>query len=315
MMKKQNYEITNEKIKRAFLKLKKNNPEKLKRRLNLSWSNWGFGVENLEESAERLFKAGIKYIELHGNHYSTDLGYNADEVLKVLGKFDIKVAGVCGMFSDDNDLSSNRAIQRQGAIDYIRREVPFTAAVGGSYMLVLPGDCGRPLAYDNMEFERSVETIRGIADIFVKYDVKAAIEPVRSAEISFIHTVDDAIKYIKAVNHPGIAHINGDVYHMQSEESHIGEAIIEAGEKLVNLHMADSNRCALGDGAMDLDTIIMALYLIGYNTEGRYVTPEPLGPGGAPYPAMYGKPDKASLDSLVMQSAKYFREREEILLG
>lgn len=314
-MKKQNYEIKNEKIKRAFLELKKNSPEKLKRRLNLLWSNWGFGVENLEESAERLFKAGIKYIELHGNHYSTDLGYNADEALKVLGKFDIKVAGVCGMFSDDNDLSSNRAIQRQGAIDYIRREVPFTAAVGGSYMLVLPGDCGRPLAYDNMEFERSVETIRGIADIFVKYDVKAAIEPVRSAEISFIHTVDDAIKYIKAVNHPGIAHINGDVYHMQSEESHIGEAIIEAGEKLVNLHMADSNRCALGDGAMDLDTIIMALYLIGYNTEGRYVTPEPLGPGGAPYPAMYGKPDKASLDSLVMQSAKYFREREEILLG
>ncbi|MHB8062766.1 MAG: hypothetical protein ACYDG2_09070 [Ruminiclostridium sp.] len=79
--------------------------------------------------------------------------------------------------------------------------------------------------------------------------------------------------------------------------------------------MADSNRCALGDGAMDLDTIIMALYLIGYNTEGRYVTPEPLGPGGAPYSAMYGKPDKASLDSLVMQSAKYFREREELLLG
>ncbi|MHB8062767.1 MAG: sugar phosphate isomerase/epimerase family protein [Ruminiclostridium sp.] len=202
-MKKQNYEIKNEKIKKAFLELKKNNPGKLKRRLNLSWSNWGFGVEKLEEAANRLFKADIKYIELHGNHYTPDLGYKAKEVLQVLGNFDIKVAGVCGMFSDDNDLSSNRSIQRQGAIDYIRREVPFTAAVGGSYMLVLPGDCGRPLAYDNMEFERSVETIRCIADIFVKYNVKAAIEPVRSAEISFIHTVDDAIKYIKAVNHPG----------------------------------------------------------------------------------------------------------------
>ena len=79
--------------------------------------------------------------------------------------------------------------------------------------------------------------------------------------------------------------------------------------------MADSNRCALGDGALDLDTIIMALYLIGYNREGRFVTPEPLGPGGAPYPAMYGKPDKAFLDKLVIESARYFREREEILLG
>ena len=47
-------------------------------------------------------------------------------------------------------------------------------------------------------------------------------------------------------------------------------------------------------GSMDLDTIIRALYLIGYNTEGRYVTPEPLGPGGDPYPAMNGKPDPES---------------------
>jgi D-psicose/D-tagatose/L-ribulose 3-epimerase len=66
---------------------------------------------------------------------------------------------------------------------------------------------------------------------------------------------------------------------------------------------------------MDLDTIIMALYVIGYNADGRYVTPEPLGPGGAPYPAMYGKPDKASLDAMVQQTAAYFRERENELLA
>ena len=83
----------------------------------------------------------------------------------------------------------------------------------------------------------------------------------------------------------------------------------------VNLHLADSNRCALGEGCLDIDTVIMALYLIGYNTEGHYVTPEPLGPGGDPYPAMYGKPDKLLLDKLVQQTATYFREREEALLA
>ena len=59
----------------------------------------------------------------------------------------------------------------------------------------------------------------------------------------------------------------------------------------------------------------MALYLIDYNNGDRFVTPEPLGPGGDPYPAMNGKPDKASLDKLVMQTVTYFREREEALLG
>ena len=101
---------------------------------------------------------------------------------------------------------------------------------------------------------------------------------------------------------------------MQSEESHIGEAILEAGDRLVNLHFADSNRCALGEGSIDTCTIIRALYLLGYNQSGRFVTFEPLGPGGDPYPAMHGKPDPTKLDSLVSDSIRYFRQCEEIVL-
>jgi hypothetical protein len=45
------------------------------------------------------------------------------------------------------------------------------------------------------------------------------------------------------------------------------------------------------------------------------VTPEPLGPGGDPYPAMYGKPDKKALDEMVRKTAACFREREEQVLS
>lgn len=109
--------------------------------------------------------------------------------------------------------------------------------------------------------------------------------------------------------------IYDDVYHMQSEESHIGEALLDAGDMLINLHMADSNRGALGDGSIDLDTIIMALYLLNYNMDGKYVTPEPLGPGGNPYPAMYGKPDEEVLDRLVLETTNCFRGREDLMLS
>jgi sugar phosphate isomerase/epimerase len=218
------------------------------------------------------------------------------------------------MFSADNDLSSNRAIRRQAAVDYLRLEIEFTAAVKGAYLLVVPGAVGRPKPCDDTEFERSTETLRIAGDWFVKHRTKAAIEPIRAAEVSLVHTIAEAEDYIQAVNHPGVGHINGDVYHMQSEESHIGEALMKAGDRLVNLHLADSNRCALGRGSLDLDTIIKALYVIGHNAEGRYVTPEPLGPGGDPYPAMNGKPDKQILDQLVQQTVRYFREREETVL-
>lgn len=314
-MHRQHFEESNLRILERFRELKQSSPEKFKPRLKLSWSNWGFGREVLADSAARLEKFGVPYIELHGNHYGPDLGYRTNETLKVLSDHGIRVSGVCGMFSVDNDLASNRAICRQEAIDYLKREAPFTREVGGSYLLVVPAAVGRPKAYDDVEFERSAETLSSCSDLFTEHRVKAAIEPIRSAETSLVHTVADAKRYLNAVNHPGVAHINGDVYHMQSEERHIGEAILAAGDQLANLHFADSNRCALGEGSIDVCTIIRALYVIGFNEGDRFVTFEPLGPGGDPYPAMHGKPDKQKLDALVSTSIRYFHDCEELVLA
>ena len=313
---KQNYEIKSDKIRERFLAYKKANPELMKKRLHISWSNWGFGLESFETSCERLNRAGIAYIELHGNHYGADLGYRPAEVLKTMDAYEIKAGGVCGMFSADNDLSSNRHIQRQAAIDYIKREAEFTAAVGVKYMLVCPAAVGRPQKYDNSEIDRSIDSLSRVADVFVHYGIRAAIEPIRSAETSIVHSIAEANAYINQLNHPGVQHINGDVYHMLTEESHIGESLLAAGKRLTNLHMADTNRCALGKGSLDIDTIIMALYLLGYNNDDAcFVTPEPLGPGGDPYPAQNAKTDPAILDNLVFDSVNYFRGREEEVLA
>jgi len=312
-MRRQRFEEKNERIEEQFEAVRKNSPDSFSPRLNLSWSNWGFGREALEVSAERLAKANVGFIELHGNHYGPDLGYEVDATLAILQQHGLKVSGVCGMFSADNDMASNRPVCRQAAIDYLCREVPFTAAIGGDYLLVVPAAVGRPKSYDDVEEDRSAETLAQCAHLFTGHGVAAAIEPIRSAETSIVHTVKDAKRYLGKVNRPGIAHINADVYHMQSEESHIGEALMAAGNALMNVHFADSNRSALGEGSMDIATIIRALYVIGFNRLGRYVTFEPLGPGGDPYPAMYGRPDARKLDALVNTSVAYFRECEDFV--
>lgn len=315
-MKMQNYELLNAEISEKFLEVKRERPEVLKKRLKISWSNWGFGIEPLKESAKRLHKFGLKFIELHGNRYGTDLGYRAAEVKKILADYEIEVAGICGMFSKDNDLSSNRPIVRQNAVDYIRRNLELGQELGAEYFLIVPGAVGRPEACDDMEFHRSVETLRIVADDFKKAGIRGAVEPIRSAEVSFCHTFEKAKEYIAALDNPGVQHINGDVYHMLVEESHIGKAIVGAGHMLTNLHMADTNRGALGTGFLDLDTIIKSLYITEYNDDDScFVTPEPLGPGGDPYPAMYGRPDIELLDNLVEQTVRYFKEREDVLLS
>jgi hypothetical protein len=59
----------------------------------------------------------------------------------------------------------------------------------------------------------------------------------------------------------------------------------------------------------------MALYLIGYNNDSCFCTPEPLGPGGAPYPAQNNIPDPEKLDLLVKKTAETFYAREKELLS
>lgn len=313
-MELQNYEKKTEKIRNDFLDKKRTDPGFGEEKLKFSWSNWGFGTEAFQVSCARLERAGISYIELHGNHYGKDLGYRPKEILPVMDTYGLKASGVCGMFSPECDLSARSGRIRQEALDYVKRELEFTARVGGEYLLIVPAAVGRPQAYDGWEWERSVETLRQAAGLFEEYGIKGAVEPIRSAETSLVHTVAEAKKYMEAVGCDSVGYINGDVYHMQSEEAHIGEAILEAGDRLVNLHLADTNRSILGSGSMDIDCIIMALYLIGYQKKKAFVTPEPLGPGGDPYPAMYAKADAALCDQMVMESCRYFRERERLLI-
>jgi sugar phosphate isomerase/epimerase len=100
---------------------------------------------------------------------------------------------------------------------------------------------------------------------------------------------------------------------MQVEEDNISETIWKLGARLTNLHLADSNRRALGLGSLNIDRLIMALYLNGYNNENCFATPEPLGPGGAPYPTMFGRPDRDLLDDLVKTTVSTWNEREEYI--
>ena len=128
-------------------------------RLKLPWSNWGFGMESLEFSVERLKKYKVDYIELHGNRYGKDLGYREESVKKILSDYDIEVSGICGMFSAESELSSNSPVVRQRAVDYIRRNLELGKELDVWYFLIVPGAVGRPATYDDMEFERSVETL------------------------------------------------------------------------------------------------------------------------------------------------------------
>lgn len=306
-----------EDIRLRFEQKKKQHPEKFERRLELSFSNWVFGLEDLEDAVRRLAKYKVNYIELGGDYGGRDIGYQADfnKTEAVLKKHGVKCSGICGFFGDSNALSTNNNFVRQTALEYIRQEVMFCKKIGGTYMLVVPGTVGRSQRYDSSDYERSVRTLRSVADVFVEQGILCAVEPINSAEVPICSSISSVKQYIKDVNHPGVQHINGDIFHMLCEERNIPQAILEAGSQLINLHVEDSNRLPLGEGMMDLDTIIRALYLIDYNREGCFVTGEPLGPGRDSYAIMFGQHSEDYKEALVAKTVETFREREEAVLG
>lgn len=277
-----------------------------------SWSNWAFGQESLDVSLRRLSAHGISYVELHGNRHGPDLGYKPLQVKNLLSDQGISASGVCGIFSVDNDLSSPTGSVRQRAVDYVRRNLELAHDVGAEYMLIVPGAVGRNKPVDPYEFDRSVETLSLVADDFIAAGVKGAIEPIRSAEVSFCHTLADAVSYIDALGHPGVQHVNADIYHMLSEEAHPYEALVAYGERILNLHLADTHRGALGQGCLDLDLVLMALHCTDFASRG-YCTAEPLGSSGDPYPAMFGRPSGSALNALVSVTATTFFEREQAI--
>ena len=198
----QNFQKKNQAIRAAYRELQNDKPDQLQKRLNLAWSNWGFGLEKLETSVKRLSGHGLQHIELHGNRYGPDLGYRAAEVRTILSYHGMQCCGICGMFSAQSELASNQAVVRQNAIDYIRRTLDLAVELGAHYFLIVPGAVGRPQKIDDSEFERSVETLQIVAPLFEQSGVRGAVEPIRAAEVSIVHTFADAARYIQAVDSP-----------------------------------------------------------------------------------------------------------------
>ncbi|WP_433046822.1 sugar phosphate isomerase/epimerase family protein [Dactylosporangium sp. CS-033363] len=313
-MKPQPFRIHDQRVVKAFAEARRSHTAD-EPKLKFGWSNWGFGTEELGVSAERLAKNGVQYIELHGNLYSDDFGYRPDATLKTLGEHGITVSGICGMVTPDQEFAHNLPHVRARAVEYFRRQAQFTQAVGGSYLLFGAGSVGRPVAFDSYELERSASTMRHVADDFAKAGIRGAVEPIRPEETSVAHTFEQVLRLLDLVGHPSIAHVNGDTYHMLSGELHIGATLLDHGHRMLNLHLADTNRRALGHGLLDLDVVIMALYAIGYQRGDNYCSAEPLGAGGNPYAAMNLPPQTEKLDELVRVTAETFRSREEEVLG
>lgn len=318
-MKLQRYEIINKKIKEDFDELKQMHPERFKRRIDVSFSVPSFGLEPIEDSIERLRKIGYQYVELPGNYGGPDIGNHTkiNEINSLLKAWNMKCSGVCPFTLPGMAFTERDGFGKQKALDYLRGNVEFSRLMGGSYYLITPGPVGVAAASPG-DYERSVAFLKAHAHIFEENNVRCAIEIVHRGAVPFCHNIEETRKYIEDVSHPYVQYIYGDMKHLLAGEAHLGKAILDCGSQMICLHLRDTcNGGVIGTGMMDLDTVIRALYLIGFNREGCFAVGEPtasayLKDGG--FDPFISYPEHVKKE-IAQATLVYFREREEEVLN
>ncbi len=180
----------------------------------------------------------------------------------------IEVVGLHWLLVSPPGLHLNHPEQpevRERTIAYLIDLVGFCADLGGRIMVfgspkqrnLAPGHSYRET------WDLTVEAFRRCMPACAEAGVTLCIEPLGSAETTFIRSHREAIELVKAVDHPNFRMIL-DVKAMSAEDMPIPEIIHESAGCFAHFHANDANRRGPGFGDTDFVPILRALTEVGY---------------------------------------------------
>ncbi|CAM1503500.1 Fc.00g010910.m01.CDS01 [Cosmosporella sp. VM-42] len=227
--------------------------------MHLSAHTW-MRPEPLEQTLHRLSRLGYTSIELSGEPSLHPI----HETRLLLEKYKITCWGAVTIQQGDRDLLASDPQQRRDTIQYMKDVVSMSAELGGQIVTVVPSKVGKiiPSSTPEIEWKWAIEGLREVAEFAQHRKVKIALEPLNRFETYFLNRSDQALTLANEVGFScGIAF---DVFHLALEEKDMIAAIRTCGSRIFDVHVADNNRLAPGDGCFDWAEIISVLSEVGY---------------------------------------------------
>lgn len=208
-----------------------------------------------------------------------EMGYDAVELpVETPGEFDVSRArvladahglaiSICAVIGKGRDLLLED--ERAQGVDYLRTCIEI-ADEAGSPTLVGPfysavGRCWRAAPEEReRDVARLADLLRDLGERAAAYDVALGIEPLNRFETSFLNTTRQAIELVEQVDHPAVG-LSLDLFHAGIEEKSPGDALREAGERLIHLQVAENDRGTPGTGHLPWLDVAAALREIEYD--------------------------------------------------
>jgi D-psicose/D-tagatose/L-ribulose 3-epimerase len=219
----------------------------------------------LAELAPKIRGMGFDWIEIPLESLG-DLDFeNAAGVIKDLGMG----VSACVAMGDDRDLVHPDESIRTSGITYIRGAIDATQKLGGTHLVgPIYSTVGRTWQATPEERVRDtdllVEQLKPLAAYAQDHGVVLCIEPLNRFETSFINLASQAIEVVDRVDNPA-CQIMLDTFHMNIEETSLGDAIRAVGPRLMHVHACGNDRGAPGSDHIPWDDVAQALRDIYYD--------------------------------------------------
>ena len=175
----------------------------------------------------------------------------------------------CTSLPPDGDVASEDPRQRQRGVDAMRRNIELAAEMEGTVIGgMLHGSTVKPgVPVDNATRQRRLEhsaaAVQQMAQTARACGVRMGLEMCNRYENSMLNTVSQGLAFLDMVASPAVG-LHLDTYHMNIEEDDLAAAIIQAGDRIVNVHACDNNRKLPGMGHVNWREILLALHAAGY---------------------------------------------------
>jgi sugar phosphate isomerase/epimerase len=228
--------------------------------MHLSMHNW-MRSEPIEVTLARLARYGYGSIEIKGEPDQ----YDTKHVRGLLDHYGLDCWGAVTLTLGERNLLAKDDAQRAASVQYVKDCVTMVKELDGQIITIVPSTVGKvePDGTPDEDWQWAVDSLKQIHEHATAAGIRMGIEGLNRFETYFVNRGDQALALADAVA-PDVG-VCLDAFHMNIEEIDFYQAIRDAGDRLIDFHVADNNRMACGMGALDWPKIIGTLQDVGYD--------------------------------------------------
>jgi len=184
---------------------------------------------------------------------------------KLLEEYEVRASTTLGLSAETDVSSVDPEIVAAG-----NRLLEQAAAVARDLELEFVGGVifGALRKFDRPVTDRgranSMEAVARFTELAKASDIPVGLEVVNRYESNLLNTAKQAREYIREIGSDNL-YVHLDTYHMNIEESDMGQAVRDCEDRLGYVHIGEGHRGYLGSGTVDFTGFFRALHQANYD--------------------------------------------------